>query len=60
VISDVLWDALSSIDRELVDYPEVYAGDLREHILMVRAMMRALQAELDGSRSPEWRKSDQP
>ncbi len=47
VISDVLSDAISEIDRYLREYQDVYAGTVRESILEVRDIMHLLRDELD-------------
>ena len=47
MISDVLSDAISEIDRYLREYQDVYAGTIRESILEVRDIMHILRDELD-------------
>ncbi len=47
MISDVLSDAVISINTYLEEYPEIYSGDLRERIIKVRDEMTAIQRELD-------------
>ena len=45
--SDVLSDAISEIDRYLREYKDVYAGTIRERIIVVRDVMHELRDELD-------------
>ncbi len=47
MISDVLSEAITEIDRYLRDYQDVYAGTVRESILEVRSIMHILRDELD-------------
>ncbi len=47
MISDVLNDAISEIDRYLRDFADVYAGTIRESILEVRSIMHILADELE-------------
>ncbi len=47
MISDVLSDAISEIDRHLREYPDVYAGTVRESITEVRDIMHILRDELE-------------
>ncbi len=47
MISDVLNDAISEIDRYLRDFEDVYAGTIRESILEVRSIMHILADELE-------------
>jgi len=47
MISDVLFDAGSEIDRYLEEFPWCYEGEMLEEIQDVRLRMRRLQAKLD-------------
>ncbi len=47
MISDVLNNAISEIDRYLRDYEDVYAGTVRENVLEARSIMHILADELE-------------
>ncbi len=47
MISDVLSDAISEIDRYLDEYQNLYAGPVRDRIIEVRDIMHELRDELD-------------
>ena len=47
MISDVVSDAISEIDRYLSEYKDVYSGAIRERIIDVRDVMHELRDELD-------------
>ena len=47
MISDVLCKAVWEIDRYLLDFPDVYAGELRAKIFEVKVAMDELRRELD-------------
>ncbi len=47
MISDVLSDAISEIDRYLRDYQDVYTGTIRESILEVRSIIHILRDDLE-------------
>ncbi len=47
MISDVLSDAISEIDRYLREYKDVYTGAMRERIIEVRDATHELRDELD-------------
>src|SRR5687767_7913023 len=48
MISDVLFDAITEIERYETNMPDVYGdAEMKARIADVKAMMRSLQAELD-------------
>jgi hypothetical protein len=47
MISDVLFDALESIEEYERDMPHVYGGKFAGRIAFVKRVMRAMQRELD-------------
>lgn len=53
MISDVFSDAVSDLDSYLKneDYDDMYTGDLRERIILIRNQMEAMRIVLDASPS---------
>jgi len=54
MISDILSEAVSEIDRYLTDktFEEVYSGELKERIVVLRNNMEEMRKELDDPCEP--------